>query len=61
MTLEEAAENIGREVAYSPNPGVVERGAIKSVASIWVFVQYGTDCYSKATDPSHLEFAEVSA
>lgn len=62
MTLTEAAENIGREVIYAhpycPQP---EDGVITSVATYWVFVRYGNDSNSKATDPAHLRFAEVTA
>lgn len=55
MTLEQAADNIGRAVVYH-GFGPVEEGVITSVNSTWVFVRYGADKHSKATMPQMLEF-----
>ena len=60
MTLQEASENIGRKVEYTPfrgcDAGDLEFGVITSVNSHFVFVRYDTDVNSKATDASDLKF-----
>jgi ribosomal protein L35AE/L33A len=55
MMLEEARELIGRRVTYRPYPeGAVEEGTITSVGGAYVFVRYGADVASKATNPQDL-------
>jgi hypothetical protein len=52
MTLEEAREHVGRGVVYRPFADVIpEQGVITSVNDHWVFVRYGSDGGSKATEP----------
>lgn len=56
MTIEKAAESIGRAVRYvHPSGRWSEDGIITSVNAHWVFVRYGTDQNSKATAPASLE------
>lgn len=60
MTLEEAANNIGRTVTYTPDryehaPDGIEHGVITATTGRYVFVRYGTDQHAKATAPSQLE------
>jgi len=62
MFLEEAARMIGAAVVYRPagwteeSWAPAEQGVITSVNQDtgWVFVQYGADHHSKATDPTQL-------
>jgi hypothetical protein len=54
MTLQEAAENIGSKVIYRAEGVGSDVGVITSVNFRWVFVRYGRDAGSKATDPSAL-------
>lgn len=58
MTLEQARENIGNNVTYHPFVGRkakdCEYGVITSVNDRYVFVRYGSDRHSKATNPSDL-------
>lgn len=56
MTLDEARRNIGRGVVYRPAHGPAEDGVITRVNDRYVFVRYGADRGSKATDPWALEF-----
>jgi hypothetical protein len=58
VTLDEAREHIGDKVVYcppgpssAPRPQRREEGVITSVSASWVFVRYGADYGSKATDP----------
>ena len=53
MTLEQAAANVGRRVLYRTAHGQ-ESGVITSVGTVFVFVRYGSDTGSKATDPESL-------
>lgn len=57
MTLEQARAAVGRLVVYRPDPNrfAHEEGVITSVNDRWVFVRYGTQQTSQATDPRHLE------
>lgn len=59
ITLEQARERVGSEVTYLP-PGEcrcgAEDGVITSVGSGVVYVRYGDDSGSRATDPAALEF-----
>jgi len=60
MTLEEAADGIGRYVIYVPfqgcNPKIHERGVISSVNDKYVFVKYSLGDTAAATDPKDLHF-----
>jgi hypothetical protein len=60
MTLKEAKENIGRKVIYTPFPDCIpsdkEVGVITSTNDCFVFVRYGSDVISKATNPEDIEF-----
>lgn len=60
MTLEEARNNIGRYVVYTPFEGCSdnqkELGVITSVNDTYVFVRYGDELHSKATRPEDLKF-----
>ena len=60
MTLEEAKNNIGRYVTYTPFQGCsknqYELGVITGVNETYVFVRYGNDINSKATRPEDLKF-----
>ena len=52
MTLDEARQRIGHGVVYRPFADVIpEQGVITSVNDHWVFVRYGSDVGSKATEP----------
>lgn len=55
MTLSEARANIGRRVVYTARGAEPEIGFITGVSSIYVFVQFGTDEWSKATPPESIE------
>ena len=59
MTLEECKNSIGRNVTYIPfegcSPNLFEYGVITSTNDKYVFVRYGGDILSKATDPSNLK------
>ena len=58
MTIEEAAKNIGRSVTYTPFKGCdskeLEFGVITSTNTSYVFVRYGADINSKATNAEDL-------
>lgn len=60
MTLEEARSNIGKKVIYTPFKDCSykdkEEGIITSVNKVNVFVRYGSDVNSKATNPEDLSF-----
>ena len=60
MTLEEARNNIGRYVVYTPFKGCSESqkelGVITSVNDTYVFVRYGDELHSKATRSEDLKF-----
>lgn len=50
--------DIGRKVIRREYiGGPIETGIITSYNDVYVFVRYGSDAYSKATDRSELEFA----
>ena len=61
MTLDEARQAIGRKVVYWP-PGparpyvAAEEGVITSVNDSYVFVRYGSQAGSAATNAENLEF-----
>lgn len=56
MTLGEARAHVGDGAVYNPGPARRrEQGVITSVNGYWVFVRYGSDTTSKATDPAMLE------
>lgn len=59
MTLEEAKNNIGRWVVYTPFKGCPDNqkevGVITSVNDTYVFVRYGNELHSKATRPEDLK------
>ncbi len=54
MNIKQAKENIGRKVIYK-SYGKMETGVITSVNDKFVFVRYGTDINSKATNPKDLD------
>ena len=58
MTLEDAKNNIGKNVKYIPHIDCMHRkieyGKITSVNDLYVFVQYMNDVNSKATRPIDL-------
>jgi hypothetical protein len=58
MELSEAI--VDRRVVYTPFKGcplsMKESGVITSVNSKFIFVRYGNDVNSKATDPEDLEY-----
>jgi hypothetical protein len=58
MALDEAREHVGDTVVYR-NHGCAEVGEITSVNDRYVFVRYGDDASSKATDPSALTLGAV--
>jgi hypothetical protein len=59
MTLQEAKDNIGKKVIYTPFEGCdskdLKYGVITSVNSKYVFVRYGSDINSKATGADYIE------
>lgn len=59
MTLVEAAERIGQKVVYRAPHGPFtepgDEGVITSVNARYVFVRYGSDTGSKATEAAHLK------
>lgn len=46
----------GRAVIYTPKHGEQESGVITSWNDRFVFVRYGDELQSKATDPGDLQF-----
>lgn len=60
MTLDDARNNIGRSVVYKPFKGCdksqYEYGVITRVGDVFVFVRYGSEILSKATNPKDLRF-----
>ena len=58
MTLEEARNHIGDSVIYTPFEGCdaseLEFGIITSVNDSYVFVRYGSNLHSQATNPCDL-------
>lgn len=60
MEIKDFKECVGRKVVYTPykgcDPSLKEEGVITSVNDHYVFVRYGSDVNSKATDPNDLEF-----
>jgi len=60
MKITEAAANIGRSVTYTPFEGCdsdqLEFGIITEVRHSNVFVRYGSELQSKATNPEDLKF-----
>jgi hypothetical protein len=63
MTLQEAKENIGRKVIYTPFEGCtvaeIEVGVITGVNSRFAMVRYGSDNWSKATHPNDLDLEVI--
>ena len=63
MTLEEAANNIGQAVIYTPYNTAeawnthAQRGVITSTNGTYAFVQYAGDQHPKATSPHMLQLA----
>lgn len=57
ITLEQARENLRREVIYTPPGGKPERGTIEKVTDDYVFVLYLGDRWAKATSPWMLDWA----
>ena len=58
MRIEElASTDFGRKVVYTAHHGETEEGVITSANCKFIFVRYGSDCHSKATDPEQLEFS----
>jgi len=62
MTLDEARQNIGRGVVYTPGHGwPVEQGTITGCSDTSVFVLYLGDMAPKGTRPEDLVFLAGSA
>jgi hypothetical protein len=55
VTTDEAKERIGHAVIYQTGSGP-EGGCITSANDRYVFVRYGSDFHSKATNPADLTF-----
>jgi hypothetical protein len=59
MTLEEARQNVGSKVMYTPfqgcKPSIIEYGIITGVNQKFVFVRYGNENISKATNSAKLK------
>jgi len=55
MTLNEARASIGLLVVYRKEFCEVEQGVVTSVNDYYVFVRYGAQVGSQATDPADLE------
>lgn len=49
-------EDIGRKVIYHTNYGTDEEGEIVALGPLLVFVRFGTDKHTKATNPRDLEW-----
>lgn len=61
ISLEEAANSIGRLVVYSNGYDPPEEGVITSVNDHYVFVRYKIAAlYGTATDPNDLEWSDRS-
>lgn len=62
MTRDEALDNVGATVVYTPtyNGARPEVGVITRVTDTYVFVQYRGDQHSKATSASFLRLAGES-
>ena len=62
MRLDEAEDNIGREVIFHVKDGnhQPERGVIAHVNDPYIYVRYGDSSIPKATHPMLLEFSERS-
>jgi hypothetical protein len=56
MTLDEARGRVGSLVVYRREYCAPEEGVITSVNDQYVFVRYGSQQTSQATDPRDLEF-----
>lgn len=56
VTTKEAKNSIGRKVVFDRTGLPLEEGVITSANDRFVFVRYGTDIHSKATDPDDLRF-----
>jgi hypothetical protein len=58
MTLDEARENIGRQVTYQPYESApIEEGVITRVNNLYVFVHFRGDMAPKAIAPQALMFS----
>lgn len=61
--MELAEAEIGRKVIYTPfkgcDPKLKEEGVITGKTQRFVFVRYGADLYSKATDPRDIEYISL--
>lgn len=58
MGISPTKSDIGRKVVYRHYKGAApEEGVITSFNHNYVFVRYGADAHSKATDPADLEWA----
>ena len=55
MTLEEARASIGLLVVYRRKGQKPDQGVVTSVNDHYVFVRYGSQVGSQATDPADLE------
>ena len=65
MTLDEAREHVGDGVAYRPRPhrpwaDPPEEGTITSANDSYVFVRYGSQQTSAATNPADLELLSAA-
>ena len=59
ISLETAKKNIGNKVLYYVRGNrdlIPEEGVITSANDMFIFVRYGSDTHSKATNPEDLFF-----
>jgi hypothetical protein len=49
-------DHVGQLVIYTPGSGPREDGVITSWNDKYIFVRYGADKISKATNPKYLDF-----
>lgn len=54
--IDPSDEDIGRGVVYTPSHGESESGVITSFNEYYVFVRYGSNRHSQATNPKQLEY-----
>lgn len=60
MPISPTPDDIGRSVVYHEYPGAKpETGVITSFNDAFVFVRYGADIHSKATNSANLEWAHA--
>lgn len=61
MPIDATLDDIGRRVIYRPYVGATaEVGVITSISPSYVFVRYGFEVHSKATNSADLEWEDAS-